>query len=122
VKFLGYQSPDALWDRLQGTWVQVCPSRWREPFGNVIVEAMLRGIPVVASNEGGPAEIIEHQKTGWLVKPRSVEALGDALAQSVQSLSVTQEMGRNARRAALRSYTLDRFTESVLAVYRECLS
>jgi glycosyltransferase involved in cell wall biosynthesis len=46
-----------------------------EPFGRVVVEAMLAGRPVVASNAGGIKEIIEHGKTGFLVKPGDAAAL-----------------------------------------------
>ncbi len=44
-----------------------------EPFGRVIIEAMLCGTPVVATAAGGVVELVEQNKTGWLVKP------GDAL-------------------------------------------
>jgi len=46
-----------------------------EPFGRVVVEAMLAGRPVVASDAGGIGEIIEHGKTGFLVKPGDAAAL-----------------------------------------------
>jgi glycosyltransferase involved in cell wall biosynthesis len=38
-----------------------------EPFGRVIVEAMLCGTPVIAAGAGGATELIEHGKTGWLI-------------------------------------------------------
>ncbi|MBD1997534.1 glycosyltransferase family 4 protein [Leptolyngbya sp. FACHB-541] len=54
--------------------------RWVEAFGNVAIEALACGVPVIAYRRGGPAEIVQHGKTGWLVEPDSVESLVDAIA------------------------------------------
>lgn len=53
-----------------------------EPFGRVVVEAMSCGVPVVAANAGGPAEIIEQGQSGWLVDDDTAEGWAAAL-QSV---------------------------------------
>jgi glycosyltransferase involved in cell wall biosynthesis len=53
----------------------VVPSIWPEPFGIVIIEAMSYGIPVIGSNIGGIPEIINNNKTGYLVKPNDVDDL-----------------------------------------------
>jgi glycosyltransferase involved in cell wall biosynthesis len=50
-----------------------------EPFGNVIVEGLAEGVPVVASDAGGPAEIITDEVNGLLVPPGDVAALAGAL-------------------------------------------
>ncbi|MGF1537006.1 MAG: glycosyltransferase family 4 protein [Elainellaceae cyanobacterium] len=55
--------------------------KWIEAFGNVVVEALACGVPVVAYRRGGPAELVEHGQTGWLVEPDSVEGLVAAIAQ-----------------------------------------
>jgi glycosyltransferase involved in cell wall biosynthesis len=52
-----------------------------EPFGRVIVEAMLCGTPVIAANAGGATEIIEQNKTGWLTPPGDVDQLGKMICQ-----------------------------------------
>lgn len=73
VKFLGFRSdiPQlmAACDLIAHT------STAPEPFGRVIVEGMLCGVPVVAAAAGGAAEIIESSKTGWLSPPGDVQAL-----------------------------------------------
>ena len=43
--------------------------KWNEAYGNVIVEALACGVPVIAYKRGGPSEIIQHGKTGYLAKP-----------------------------------------------------
>jgi len=49
--------------------------KWNEAYGNVIVEAMACGVPVVAYKKGGPSEIIQHGETGFLVKANDKKSL-----------------------------------------------
>jgi UDP-glucose:tetrahydrobiopterin glucosyltransferase len=56
--------------------------RWVEAFGNVAIEALACGVPVIAYRRGGPTEIVQDGKTGWLVEPDSVTGLVEAIAQS----------------------------------------
>lgn len=55
------------------------PSTRPEPFGLVAIEAMNVGLPVIASDHGGLAEIVRHQETGMLVKPGCADSLADAI-------------------------------------------
>ncbi|MEL6221323.1 MAG: glycosyltransferase family 4 protein [Cyanobacteria bacterium J06627_8] len=59
----------------------VMTPKWVEAFGNVAIEAMACGVPVISYRRGGPAEIIQHGKTGWLVEPDDVGGLSMAIAQ-----------------------------------------
>ena len=49
--------------------------KWNEAYGNVVVEALACGVPVVAYKRGGPGEIIQHGETGFLVKADDKEGL-----------------------------------------------
>ncbi len=49
--------------------------KWNEAYGNVVVEAMACGVPVVAYDRGGPGELIQSGHTGWLVPPDDVDAM-----------------------------------------------
>ena len=51
------------------------PTRMREPFGLVVIEAMARGCIVIATNAYGPGEIIEHTQNGLLFEPENVQDL-----------------------------------------------
>lgn len=53
--------------------------RWVEAFGNVLIEALACGVPVIAYRRGGPAEIVRQGQTGWLVEPDSVPGLIEAI-------------------------------------------
>jgi UDP-glucose:tetrahydrobiopterin glucosyltransferase len=55
--------------------------KWVEAFGNVAIEALACGVPVISYRRGGPAEIVRDGKTGWLVEPDSVDGLVEAIQQ-----------------------------------------
>jgi len=54
-------------------------ARWVEAFGNVVIESLACGTPVITYNRGGPAEIVSDGETGFVVKPDSVTALVEAV-------------------------------------------
>ncbi len=55
--------------------------KWNEAYGNVVVEAMACGVPVIAYKRGGPSEIIQHGETGFLVEPNNKKKLANSLKQ-----------------------------------------
>jgi glycosyltransferase involved in cell wall biosynthesis len=77
VDFLGYQANPLPYFRIASAFVL---SSYAEGFGNVLVEAMGCGTPVIATNcEHGPAEILDDGRYGVLVEPRNAQALADAM-------------------------------------------
>ncbi len=83
VSFIGWLEPSAINIELARTWALVVPSLWAEPLGLVAVEAVTRGVPVVASQSGGLAEIIEPGVTGLLFPNGDAAALEKRLRQLV---------------------------------------
>jgi UDP-glucose:tetrahydrobiopterin glucosyltransferase len=79
ITYEGFLSTDELQKRLRQCQALLMTPRWVEAFGNVAIEALACGVPVIAYRRGGPAEIIEDGKTGFLVKPDSVEGLVEAI-------------------------------------------
>jgi UDP-glucose:tetrahydrobiopterin glucosyltransferase len=55
--------------------------KWVEAFGNVAIEALACGVPVISYRRGGPAEIVADGVTGWLVEPDSLEGLVAAIGR-----------------------------------------
>ena len=81
VDFLGFQDNPLPYFRRASAFVL---SSYAEGFGNVLVEAMGCGTPVIATNcEHGPAEILDDGRYGVLVEPRNAQALADAMDQGV---------------------------------------
>lgn len=76
-----------------------------EPFGIVLLEAMSRGVAVVAVDAGGPAELIEHGRTGLLARSGDPEALAEALEPLLVSQPRRASLGAAGRESFMRDYT-----------------
>lgn len=88
-----------------------------EPFGRVIVEAMLAGTPVIASNAGGAKEIIRHGETGLLTPIGDADALVEAITYYLADPERAAHMALHARKAAERDFS----TESANRKFRQII-
>jgi len=75
VTFRGMIPPERVEDELADAWAAVVPSLWAEPLGLVAIEAILRGIPVIASAAGGLGETVEPGVSGLLFANGDEDAL-----------------------------------------------
>jgi glycosyltransferase involved in cell wall biosynthesis len=76
-----------------------------EPFGIVLLEAMARGVAVVAVDAGGPAEFIEQRQTGMLARSGQPDALADAIEDLLVSPTLRHAIGRAGRERFMRDFT-----------------
>jgi glycosyltransferase involved in cell wall biosynthesis len=118
VFLAGWHDHEDLPDFLAASDVVVLPSV-REQFGQVIVEGMACGLPAIAADAYGPAEIVEDGKTGWLVPPDDEEALAVALEETVNSPEERRRRGEAAQTAAAESYSWPALAERVSRVYAD---
>jgi UDP-glucose:tetrahydrobiopterin glucosyltransferase len=81
VSHEGFLATDDLQSAIGGCAALVMTPKWVEAFGNVAIEAMACGVPVVSYRRGGPAEIIDDGVTGWLVEPDDLDALAAAVGR-----------------------------------------
>jgi glycosyltransferase involved in cell wall biosynthesis len=95
VKFLGFRSdiPQLMSACDLVAHTSIAP----EPFGRVIVEAMLCGRPVVAAKAGGAIELVEEGINGFLVKPGKPEELAKVITTCIQQPEKTASIANNAR-------------------------
>ena len=66
---MGFLSTNELQKELGKCRVLLNTPKWNEAYGNVVVEALACGVPVIAYKRGGPSEIIQHGQTGYLADP-----------------------------------------------------
>lgn len=92
-----------------------------EPFGRVIVEAMLAAKPVIAPAEGSGPELLHHGKTGWLVEPRSQLALTGAIQHLKADSELRQRLGQAASEVAQQRFHLQRTNRSVYELLQKTL-
>jgi len=83
VAFLGWLEPADVERELSSAWLLAAPSLWAEPLGLVALEAIVRGVPVLASASGGFAETVEEGISGMLVPNGDVDALAVSLRDVV---------------------------------------
>jgi len=103
--------------------VVVHASTQAEAFGRVVIEALAMGRPVIASDLGGPSETVEHEVTGWLVKPGDVESLASALEDALSlDTEARMALGVRARASVLNGFTLQAMREATLDVYETVLN
>lgn len=81
VTFTGWLEPPQVEREISAAWALVAPSLWAEPFGMVAPEAMVRGVPVIASDCGGFADTVTDGETGFLVPAGDTAALADRMAR-----------------------------------------
>ena len=118
VDFRGFR--DDVWGELAEMDVLVHASVIPEPFGQVVVEGMAAGLPVIAANAGGPAEIITDGVDGLLVLPGDVAALAAGLRRLAGDSALRARLGAAARRRA-SDFAPDRIAPKVMHVYRAVL-
>ncbi len=78
----------------------------QEGLPNVVLEAMAAGLPVVATDVGGLSELVEHGKTGWLVAPKDVPALADAISHLLSHDAVRTGFGQAGRKRVEQRFSL----------------
>jgi glycosyltransferase involved in cell wall biosynthesis len=102
VKFLGFRSDIP---QLMATCDLVAhTSTSPEPFGRVIVEAMLCGKPIVAAKAGGVMELVEHGLNGFLVTPGKPQELAQVITTCLHETEITATIANNARTTASRRF------------------
>jgi glycosyltransferase involved in cell wall biosynthesis len=87
-----------VWDELSRLDVLVHASVTPEPFGQVILEGMAAGVPVIAARAGGPAEILRHEATGLLYEPNDLHGLAAAM-QRMRDSQLRDRLSAAAREA-----------------------
>jgi len=114
VFYHGFLAPEELQNRYANARATLVTPRWIEAFGNTVIESLACGTPVVAYDRGGPAEIVEHGRSGILL-PRGagVEGLVEGVREAVS-------LDRQVARARAKEFSFvkmaDRFEAWIQSV------
>lgn len=115
IEFRGFR--DDIWAELRELDVLVHCSVSPEPFGQVVLEGMAAGVPVIATAGGGPAELITSGVDGILTTPGEVGGLAAALRRLHDDPDLRAKLARAAQQRS-REFTPERTAQQLLAVYR----
>lgn len=116
VTFAGYRGGPVLSALLQAADVLVCPSLY-EPFGIVALEGMVNGTPVVVSDTGGLAEIVDSEEVGVRIPSDDSAALAEAIVHVLTDEDFAKGIAAAGRERARTVYTWGRIAESTVRVY-----
>ena len=111
VHFLGFRRD--IPELMKSMDIIVHTSTSPEPFGLVIVEAMLARKPVIATRAGGALEIIRDGASGLLVAPGSVSELRTAIQQLLADPAMANQLGQAGRRRAEEAFSLGALLDGI---------
>ncbi|MBO0471099.1 glycosyltransferase family 4 protein [Enterococcus sp. DIV0242_7C1] len=97
----------------------VLPSIKPEPFGLVILEAMARRVPVIATNFGGPAEIIQDEVTGILVEPKNVTELTQKIKMLIDDSEKREYIAKSGQIMQQEQFSIDEYIQNIEGVLDE---
>ena len=122
VRFLGRISDDRLPEVYAACDVFVLPSVSRlEAFGIVALEAMSTGKPVIVADIPGVREMIEDGRDGLLADPVNPRDLAEKIRRLLSDPKARRTMGARGREKVLESFSIERVTDRIEAVYRAIL-
>jgi glycosyltransferase involved in cell wall biosynthesis len=120
VAFRGWVPPEEVEAELAGAWALVAPSLWAEPLGLTAREAIVRGVPVVASADGGLAETVEHGVTGLLFPNGDETALAERLDAIASGRAFPdRRLPEDIVRQARESYDVGRHVASLRRIFEQ---
>jgi len=118
IQFTGFASDKEVINLMTSADVLVVPSVY-EPFGIVALEGMASGVPVVASQVGGLSEVIEHNRTGLFVYPRSPESIAWGIDRVLSDPDHAKWLTENAKEKLHKAYSWEAVAMKTVEVYRK---
>ncbi len=119
VRLMGFRHPVEPW--MAACDLILAPAI-AESFGRILVEAMLVGTPVIASDAGGHREIIQGGETGILVPPDDPKAFADAALRLLRAPDTARAMAEKAMSLVRATYSAQQHARAIARLYDEVMS
>lgn len=119
VKFVGpvpFEKIESFYSKVR---LVAAPALWPEPCGRTIIEGMAKGKVVIGSNHGGTPELIQNEKTGFLVPPGDEEMLAKTIIKVLSEESFQRKIGASAYRYAWENFNPALIARKYEEVYRK---
>jgi glycosyltransferase involved in cell wall biosynthesis len=118
IRFTGFAPDKEVIDLMTSADVLVVPSIY-EPFGIVALEGMATGVPVVASRVGGLAEVIDHDRNGIFVYPRSPDSIAWGIGRVLSDPDHSRWLTKNAKEKLHKAYSWEAVAMKTVEVYKK---
>jgi glycosyltransferase involved in cell wall biosynthesis len=120
VRFLGMKPVEEVKECLQAADWFVNPSH-SEGLPRSILEAAAAGLPIVATDVGGTAEIIQDQQSGLLIKKEEEERLKERLASLIKDQNLSRTLGREARKNIEKTFDWKKINQSYIDLFQQLI-
>nr|BAL53468.1 glycosyl transferase family 1 [uncultured Chloroflexota bacterium]BAL55908.1 glycosyl transferase family 1 [uncultured Chloroflexota bacterium] len=122
IEWLGQKARSEVYSLMRSAQILLFPTQSYETFGRVVVEAFAAATPVIGSDIGSAAELIEEGVTGFRFRPGDVDDLAARVEWAWQHPEAMAEMGRKARQTYEEKYTAERNYHLLMAIYERAIS
>ena len=114
VRFLGWCGDLR---RVLRSWDVFALPSYDEGLPIAVLEAMAEGLPVVATDVGGIPELVENEGTGYLIEPKDVDALRNALRKLATSSELRSQLGRAGRLRVQAEFSVEKMITQIESIY-----
>jgi glycosyltransferase involved in cell wall biosynthesis len=122
IEWLGRKSLNEIYDMVGRAKMLIFPSQCYETFGRVAIEAYARGTPVVATDHGAMADVVDQNRTGLRFAPGSAQDLADRVQQLLDQPELLARMRVQARREFEMKYTAPANYERLMRIYEDAIA
>ena len=120
VTYLGKKYNHEKWSFFLSSDAFVFPTYYHnECFPLVLLEAMMFGLPIISTYEGGIPDIINHQETGFIVERQNSIELAERIKFIIENPDLAKQMGKRARNQFLQSFTLEVFENNLVNILNQ---
>lgn len=117
IEWLGQLGRERVQQLMREAYALIFPSVWYEPFGLVVLEALAAGLPVIASDLGSMASVIEHGRNGLHFTPGDPKDLATTVTRAWARPAAAATMARHARQTYETTYTPDANYHMLMDIY-----
>ena len=121
VQYLGREPRERVLALMQNAKVLIFPSTWYECAPMTILEAFACGLPVIGSNLGSTAELVDHRRTGLLFRPGDAEDLATQVRWAFTHSEEMRSMRVSARREYQQKYTAERNYKLLTEIHKRAI-
>ncbi|WP_299492886.1 glycosyltransferase family 4 protein [Acaryochloris sp. IP29b_bin.137] len=118
IEWLGLKNISEVYELMGNAMVLIVPSEWYETFGRVVVESFSKGTPVIASNIGAVAELVDSERTGLHFQPGNHAELMSRVNWMVDHPQRQKMMRKEARAEFLSKFTAEQNYKLLMELYQ----
>ena len=96
----------------------VAENKDRDGLPNVILEAMVMGVPVISTNISAIPEVIEHRETGFLVREKDEQAIVNTITELWNDRKLYMKISEDSKRKIFKEFSIERSTDELVTIFR----